>query len=169
MTIEIVLTKGLVALIDDCDAHLAGLKWHALKSRGTHYAHRSGARDPETGKQHRSALHRVVLGAGDGDIVDHLNGDGLDNRRANLRLSDASANMMNRGAARRDSASGIVGVTFHKTNRRWMAHMRVRGFVHHLGYFDTPEEANIARLTAEKRIVGIQPRRLAAFEAAGLA
>jgi hypothetical protein len=171
-TVEIPLSQGLVTVVDEIDAHYGQLRWHASRSgrsSGTFYAIRNGARRPDGTKEKSLVLHRVILNAPDDMMVDHMNGNGLDNRRANLRLVDASGNMLNRGRARRDSASGIVGVTYHTRNRRWMASIRVRGMVKHLGYFDTADQANIARLLAERDACGIQPRRLAAFIAAGLA
>lgn len=94
-------------------------------------------------------LHRFLLGLQRGDDVqvDHLNGDRLDNRRANLRAGDQVANMQNRRGAASGSISRFRGVTFDKRpnlRKRWIAQARVDGKNHFLGRFLTEEEAGAA-------------------------
>lgn len=161
------LTKGYSALIDDEDAHLADVKWHAQVSRsGVVYAVRNAPR--EDGKQCSLSLHREVLALepGDGQIVDHRNGNGLDCRRANLCIVTKQENGRNRGGAQPHGTSGFLGVT--RQGSRWRAHIKVEGKSKYLGIFQTPEAANLARLKGELEIWGFQPRRLQAFQAAGL-
>ena len=82
------LTKGMVAMVDDKDfSKLNQWKWSALKSKYTHYAVRG------KGKIY---MHREVLGAPKGKVVDHLNGNGLDNTRKNIRVVTQSDNLLNR-------------------------------------------------------------------------
>jgi hypothetical protein len=134
--IEIPLTRGKVALIDDCDAHLAKHRWYALRSRQTFYAVR------KVGKGERRALqilHREILGLTDPKTyADHVNGYGLDNRRANLRVASGSQNQANRGPSR-TNAVGFKGV--HRNGKKWQAAVRVATKSVYLGVFDTAEEA----------------------------
>jgi len=136
--IAIPLTQGKVALIDDRDAHLAAHKWYAKRDCRAWYAARGARRG---GKLREFRLHREVLGITDPDVeVDHVNGNGLDNRRANLRIATAQQNQANR-SAQANNASGLKGVSWHKRDRKWRAHIRIAGKQHSLGYYATREEA----------------------------
>lgn len=165
--IHIPLRHGLAALIDAKDAHLAGLKWYAKKSDGgTIYAARND-RD-EHGRRITVRLHTAVIGLPPaGQHIDHISGDGLDCRRANLRFVTPTENARNRyPAARRDNGtSPYLGVNWVPRNRKFVARICVSGRSQHLGYFDTAEDANAARLTAERTIWGVTPRRAEAHGA----
>jgi len=71
--------------------------------------------------------------------VDHINGDKLDNRRANLRIATAFENAQNRHVAR--GASSHRGVVWHKGAGKWMAQAHLAGVQHYLGLFDREEDA----------------------------
>lgn len=158
MMIEIQLTKGYVAIIDDEDAHLAEFKWCAcVDPTGIVYAIRSAR--SENGSRQTIRLHRVVLGFGRGDpLVDHRDGNGLNCRRANLRPSTSTVNSRNR-REKGNSSSPYSGVYLYKKNGRWLAVIGMHGKIKHLGYFDTQQEALSARLNAEKSLWGIEPQR----------
>jgi len=135
MTLEIPLSRGLVALVDDSDYNrlsTAG-KWYANPGGDTFYACRMSPR--RGGKQLHIQMHTLVTGW---SFVDHINGDGLDNRRSNLRPADKSTNGMNRGIGS-NNTSGFKGVSLQ--GLKWKAQIRVNGRHVHLGMFDTPEEA----------------------------
>ncbi len=102
------------------------------------------------------ALHREVLGMSPEDPlwVDHRDGDGLNCRRANVRKATPSLNAHNR-KMRADNTSGYMGVSLQANTGRWRAALDKKT----IGEFDTAEEANEARLAAECRKYGIQPRR----------
>lgn len=85
-------------------------------------------------------LHRIILGAADGQIVDHINGDKLDNRKQNLRIADKSTNGMNRGA-QSNSKTGVKGVSWSKQKNKFRITCNVMGKQYHLGYAKTIEEA----------------------------
>lgn len=88
-------------------------------------------------------LHRVVTGAGDqGLVVDHLNGDRFDNRKANLRISTHTMNMANM-KLRADNTTGFRGVCPNKHRRKWVAKIRVLGKRVNLGSYSTPQEASL--------------------------
>lgn len=108
---------------------------------GTLYADRTALGGP---RGQRVLMHREILGLGSGrdPEVDHRNGDGLDNRRSNLRIATTGQNQQNQHGARRDNlSSGVRGVAWNKKNSKWMARVMLAGEQHYLGCFDTVEEA----------------------------
>lgn len=100
--------------------------------------------------------HRIAwcLMTGDwphGDI-DHVNGDGGDNRWLNLRVATRAENSQNVGGPRADNTSGYLGVTWHKRAGKWAATIRANGIRHHLGLFVTREDAAAAYREAKARL-----------------
>lgn len=135
MTVEIPLSRGLVALVDDTDAPLvAGLSWHAAPSGATYYARRNVY---SAGRYITHRMHTVITGW---PLVDHRNGDGLDNRRSNLRSATHRQNLANQRLSRRNT-SGFKGVHLHRPTGRWVAQIGHAGRRYNLGYFDTPQDA----------------------------
>jgi hypothetical protein len=140
------LTKGQVATVDEEDyAVLACHKWCAIRDGLTWYAIRF-LRVPG---ERRSAIlmHRQIFGASPGERLDHVNGDGLDNRRENLRLATNQQNLRN-SCKRCGGSSRFKGVSWDKTARRWRARIhsgpkdqRGRAREVHLGLFDGEEAA----------------------------
>lgn len=136
------LTKGKYAIVDedDYDRVMAAGPWNYLVSGG-------GGRRPYAVGPGLVRLHRFVLGVDKGDRrqVDHINGDTLDNRKSNLRVATPKENAANRGRTRRNR-SGYKGVRL-TPNGRWRAEVCLRGKTnpHHVGMFDTAEEAARAR------------------------
>ncbi len=92
--VEVKLTRGLVAIIDVEDLELVSqFKWYATRGQNTDYA----TRKQRVGDRQKTViLHRFLLSAPSGMHVDHINGNGLDNRRENLRLCTLSDNLKNR-------------------------------------------------------------------------
>lgn len=132
MTRELPLTQGAVALVDDEDfLRAANLgKWQLARCDGRLYASHGF-------NNGNVRLHTFLTGW---PLVDHINGDGLDNRRANLRQATGSQNNAN---ARRSTAntSGYKGVSLYRRTGRWRAYLGTRPRERHLGYFGTAEEA----------------------------
>ena len=94
-------------------------------------------------------LHREVLAPPPGLLVDHVNGDRLDNRRINLRLATHSENAAN--SKDRPRRSGYRGVYPHKPTGRWIAQISIAGRVRHLGIYDDPVAAAQAYDQAARR------------------
>lgn len=136
--IEIPLTHGKVALIDAEDYELVSrYKWQAYKGRRTYYS--QATVKGVGGKKTTVKMARVILGLNDPSIhVDHINGDGLDNRRSNLRHATQIENARNRAVSVHNQ-SGFKGVCVH--GRKWQAQIRFLGHKLNLGTFATPQEA----------------------------
>ncbi len=137
---RIPLTQRRYAIVDPADyTRLAEYKWHANRSRTTFYAQRKKWL-PELKKEVTVRMHRHILNVPDNLLVDHINGNGLDNRRANLRPATHSQNTCNIGKYQL-SRSRYKGVTWHKARRRWNARIRSNRRTISLGYFDNELDA----------------------------
>lgn len=139
----LILTQDKVAIVDDEDFDWAfQWKWYAHLTRSGFYAKR---KDYSSGRQKTIQLHREILARKlgrplePGEETDHINGDTLDNRRANLRLATHAQNGRNRTKKNKNNTSGYMGVDWHKT--KWRAHIQVNGKDIHLGYFHDLVEA----------------------------
>lgn len=136
MTREIKISDGSYVLIDEDDYERVGKwKWSA---NGNGYAVRNERYAPK--KYRKQYLHRFIIGAKKGQIVDHINGNTLDNRKSNLRICDLKGNARNsRGKGGRYSK--YKGVTLDKVSRKWVAQIGVDGKNINLGQFETELEA----------------------------
>lgn len=85
-------------------------------------------------------MHRWIMGAKDGEQLDHINHDKTDNQRENLRFCTSSQNHANRGAAICNT-SGYKGVAWKKDKKKFRARIEVNYKNIHLGYFDDPADA----------------------------
>jgi hypothetical protein len=134
---RIPLTQGLYAIVDPDDyPHLIRYKWHANKGRSTYYAQRK-VWDAKNKKELTIRMHRQILNVPDDLFIDHINHNGLDNRKANVRPATHSQNLCNTpksGSAR--SRSKYKGVTWHKARNKWNARIRINRRTISLGYFD---------------------------------
>lgn len=137
-------------VIDAIDADLAEFNWNALgQSNYSQYAARRVSSNV-------ILLHRVILSRMIGrelssnERVDHINSNGLDNRRENLRLANHSQNMQNR-RKNKNNTSGYKGVTWYKRLNKWLAQISVNNTHIYLGLFDDPESAYVAYCEAAKR------------------
>ncbi len=87
------------------------------------------------------ALHRIIMNAPAGLLVDHQNGNGLDNRRANLRLATHSQNLCNSRINKSNCSSQFRGVSLFRRRGVWSARIKIRGKSIFLGYFDNEIDA----------------------------
>jgi len=143
---EIPLTQGKFALIDDEDFNILSVwKWHLNNGYASSTASAAEQRSAGSGKVIRISMHRVLAGLSYDDVrvVDHIDGNKLNNQRANLRVCSNSQNLQNRGAQANNS-SGFKGVTWNKRDRRWHARISVGPKNKHLGTFRSAAEAGEA-------------------------
>ena len=147
------LSQGKVALVDDEDFERLSLhKWYAAKERDTFYAVRTVKRN---GRNAMIRMHREVLclSKGDGVIVDHRDMNGLNNQKENIRRADKTINNLNK-RLQKNNSSGFRGVSWHKGNAKWGAHIRVNGKLKSLGFYDEASIAAIAYNEASKKYYG---------------
>lgn len=99
-------------------------------------------------------LHRFILHAPKGLVVDHVNHDKLDNRKANLRLATRRENGANRARLQSNNVSGYAGVSWNKAVGKWQAFIYINSKSHHLGLFHCPIEAAVCRDVAAVELYG---------------
>jgi hypothetical protein len=133
------LTKNLFATVDAADyAWLSRHKWCVLNNGGgRYYACRSSG-----GKT--VLMHRVIVNARPGEVVDHIDGNELNDRRNNLRICSKAQNAYNM-RPRRGKTSRFRGVYRRKRSDRWYAAVSHKGVSYPLGHFDSEIEAARAR------------------------
>jgi hypothetical protein len=138
---KIPLTQGQFATVDDEDFDMvSSCRWHY--THGYAKSYKGGY------------MHRMILSAKDGEIIDHINGDKLDNRRSNIRLANKSLNGINRGL-NKNNTHGFKGINFFKGRRKpWAARIKVNRKYICLGYYFTKEEAGAAYVAASKKYFG---------------
>lgn len=135
-------TKGMTALIDEVDKDLADLNW---QSNGRYVIRKDKERKYVF--MHRMILERILGRCLEKDeVADHINGNGFDNRRENLRLSTHAENCANiikpsRINTDKKHASKYKGVNFDEERGLWRARITCRGTTSHLGYFGNEEDA----------------------------
>ena len=148
MSEEIQLSGDKVAIVDSGDYEwLNQWKW---SHNGHGYAERVVTRN---GIQKHIMMHRLIINTPDNMDTDHVNHNGLDNRRCNLRICTTSQNQANQ-RIRSDNTSGKVGVSWHKTHKKWSANIRHNGKQVYLGLFDSIEDASNAYSAKAKELFG---------------
>jgi len=147
---EIELTQGKVALLDDEDfEEIAAHKWYAYRHHHTFYARRPVRR--LDGGRTTEYLHRVILARMLGralakdEQVDHIDGDGLNNLRCNLRPATQSQNNRNCRRHVSNPSSQYLGVYWHKCSKKWRAQIQIDRKRLYLGIHATELEAALAR------------------------
>lgn len=144
---EILLTRGKIAIIDDEDYEIVSkYKWFARKRDHLYYAARS---EYLNGEQYEVQMHRFIMGLKhkDGTLCDHKNGNGLDNQKENLRLSNYSHNGHNHRMFSTNT-SGYRGVSWQKHRKKWQVRICVGGQEKYIGIFKEVTDAAKAYDTA---------------------
>lgn len=143
---KIKLSQGKYALVDDKDYEfLNQWKWSAkTNGREIFYAYRK-ENSRKTGKT--IYMHRIIVNAPKGMDVDHINGDGLNNQRKNLRICTRSQNQRNRSMHRNGRLFGTIYYK-HLVTKPWVAQIMLPKGRTQLGYYRTEESAHEAVLLA---------------------
>lgn len=138
---KIIKQKGHEILVDDDVYEWASKqKWSFTKSRHTYYAHAQ-----INGKDRK--LHRLILGLSDPNVVtDHINGNGLDNRRENIRPCTPLENTLNTHywPGGNKKTSKYIGVSFSTAHKKFVAQIKHNGKMRHIGLFENERDAAMA-------------------------
>jgi hypothetical protein len=158
------LTRGLYTIVDNEDRDLDSLNWnaHCATNSQTGKRLRYYARRIDVETKRDIFLHRVILARMYGPIpeglqCDHINGNGLDNRRSNLRMVTPSQQQANRGKTTSTKTSKYKGVWYNKGNPgscKWSANIVVDGKVIRIGSYETQLEGAKAYDAAAKKYFG---------------
>lgn len=137
------LTQNKESFIDDEDFEdINKYKWYLSKGRNTNYAE---AR--VNGKKIR--MHKFIMNNLDKiGIIDHIDRNGLNNQKENLRIVSFRQNLMN-SKIYKNNTSGTRGVYFHNASKKWEANIRHKGKTIHLGTFI---DINLAKIVYEKKV-----------------
>ena len=139
MAKKIPLGDGQFAIIDDEDFDLVNqYQW-----RG----HKGGKNCDHVYAVTRLRMHRLIMNAPPGMVVDHINGDTLDNRKSNLRICSTAQNQQNGKA--RGGSSRFKGVSYNAQKKRWLGAFMANGKTYYVGCFIDEEEC--ARAVDKKR------------------
>lgn len=154
---EISLSQGKVALVDDDDfEELSKYKWHANKHRNTYYAECHIRK--QNGKYTKIRMHQFILGKKIGFIIDHKDGEGLNNQRHNIRHVTKRQNGQNLHIPK---SSKYPGVTWDKQANKWKARIKLNGKEKHIGLYMKEIDAfkayknTVKSLTLENVINGV--------------
>lgn len=153
--VEIKLTKGKVAIIDEED-------WELVKNYSWHYQSSSCGEGyaigwiTVNGERRHILMHRFILDIIDQPNVvsDHRDGNGLNNRRSNLKITIQPNNCLAKHRKNRRNKSGYNGVVWNPNNCNWRARVRFRGKTTEVGSFDDKIEAARAYDTLAKQLFG---------------
>lgn len=153
---RIPLSQGYFATVDLIDYEpLSRLTWSATTIRGKVYAVRQGTRiDGSFGLIY---MHRQIMGHPRDALVKHLDHDGLNNRRHNLRNSTQGDNQHSRKA--HGATSSFKGVSRHTASGKWQAHIAAAGRRRYLGLFHSEVEAAHAYDAAAREMHGVCSRQ----------
>lgn len=145
-TVEFPVGRGQVALVDEEDwEHVKVYDWYCFRVRHVWYVATDRIKD---GRAKRTYLHQFIMNAPPKSEVDHINNNGLDNRRQNLRIVSHQQNLANQKLSEANT-SGYKGVTLDRRTKKdgtpltpaWMAQTKYNGKRIYLGKFSSPEAA----------------------------
>jgi hypothetical protein len=145
-----IVIEGYSVLIDYEDSkRILARKWRLNHNgHGQVYFSTGGPKDS-------IRLHRFILGLskGDGKVVDHKNGNTLDNKKSNLRICSPSQNLQNMKTPKHNK-SGLKGASWEKKSKKWGAWIQISGKTRWLGHYETPQEAHEAYCSAARKCFG---------------
>jgi len=151
---QLLLTNSQLALVSDEDYErvVTAGNWYADVHKKRTYAYRRF-------NQRKIYLHRFVLDYSGKEDIDHIDGNGLNCARENLRIVSRTENNLNNHNVRSDNVSGKRGVYYDLTYEKWKAEIKHSGRKYYLGSFNLFEDARQARIQAELRLQqGLSPR-----------
>jgi hypothetical protein len=142
---QIPLTQGQFALVDDEDYEfLTRFKWHFEGNSRNRYAYTNFKNSVSKPRQFRISMGVMLLNTyKTGLQVDHIDGNGLNNQKENIRICNHIQNGWNRRKLQKCS-SKYVGVSLDKKTLKWTARVRINGIRTYLGCFNSEEDAAIA-------------------------
>ena len=138
---------GVYAIVDDSDLPIVkGYTWSLKSDKGSNLRYAQSGHKGTT-----ISMHRLVTAAPAGMVVDHIDGNGLNNRQSNLRIATNRQNSYNRGASPRGKW-GLKGVTFRRDVGKFLATILSPSFK--IGYYRTTLQASLAREVVERAVAG---------------
>lgn len=144
------LTKGYESLIDDEDFEkVSKFKWHIFITRGKHNVYAVFTDHSKSGDK-TIRMHRMILNAKKNDQVDHIDGNGLNNQKFNLRICTNSQNQANK-SFNKNNSTGFKGVTYRENEDRYIAQITYNRKNYYLGIYKSPISAARAYNRAAKK------------------
>jgi phage-related protein len=138
------LTKNRFAMVDDDDFDkLSKHKW-CVNCCGWGSKYLYAQRGKTSGGKIKFLMHRVIMNAKKGQEIDHIDGNGLNNQKSNLRFVTRTQNQMNRIVQQVNNHSGFKGVCWDNKRGKWLAQIRVKTKTKFLGHFTNAEDAGKA-------------------------
>jgi hypothetical protein len=140
---------GYVAFVDDEDfSRVTAFRWYCSRHGNGLYAYRASRNRPPFG-----FMHRFIIGLAEKDLyIDHIDGNGLNNQKSNLRIATKQQNLWN-VSKMKNNTSGYRGVSLHSSGL-YRARIKIKETTHLLGYYKTPNAASAAYEKAAKEIHG---------------
>lgn len=156
---KVVVKEGYAEIIlcdtlgRECGRAKVDLDYLDLAKSHKWYKSKNGYAVTRISKSKQIFLHHLILKPSEGMVIDHINGDGLDNRRHNLRECTHRQNSMNQ-KLRVDNRSGYKGVGWCSRKNRWRSRIQLGSREKHLGYYENIEDAIKVRKKAEEEHFG---------------
>ena len=144
--------RGYVIVDDEDFERLNKYSW-CLFSSSRHFINYASRGIRKNGKTKGVSMHRFILNAPKGMEVDHINGNGLDNRKENIRICSHAENMRNQ-KMRKNNISGLRGVCWDKKKKEWGANIYLNYKQIRLGSFSDMKDAALAYNEAAKKYHG---------------
>jgi len=152
---KIPLTQGKYAIVDPEDyKKLAKYNWYAKRCDRRFYAERWGKRKQGSIIRTDIKMHQVIMGTAEGKVIDHINHNGLDNRKANLRFATTQQNTWNKRKQKGNYSSQYKGVHWVKSENKWRAVITCNSKVIYIGRFDDEKAAARAYDDKAKELFG---------------